>query len=95
MNFIPASARPLPNDVVPNSIKRPTPATNGGNASGISSIVLSKTLPRKLYLARAYAAGTDTIMQKRVDMTDVMRLSLIANCISPDRRLVIKAWGVV
>ena len=34
-------------------------------------------------------------MQKIVDMMEVMRLSRIANCISPDRRLSIKAWSVV
>jgi hypothetical protein len=76
-------------------INKPTPATSGGNASGISSIVFSRFLPRKSYRARAYAAGTDTIIHMSVDIADVIRLNLIANSISPETRLVRMASGVV
>jgi hypothetical protein len=38
----------LPNEVLPKRISRPTPATSGGRASGISSIVVNMLLPQKL-----------------------------------------------
>lgn len=51
--FIPAEASAFPNDVVPNKSKSPTPATKGGNARGISKMVLMKFFPVNLYRARA------------------------------------------
>ena len=37
----------FPNVVVPNKSKSPTPATSGGNARGMSTMVLTSVFPKK------------------------------------------------
>ena len=44
-NVSPISASQVPNEVVPNSSRSPTPATRGGSASGRSTMVLIIVLP--------------------------------------------------
>jgi hypothetical protein len=94
-NFSPMSASQFPNGVVPKSSRSPTPATRGGNASGISTIVLINVFPGKLYRASAYDAGMETMMHINVEITEVSKLNLIANRISLDAILVNKiCWFV-